>query len=125
MKTIQNSIIQELNKIQQEFIWKTRNPQIIHDTLRKNYENGGLKNVDIMYKVVSLQCSWIKRLYDNLQNWKVIPLHMITQKLRKKFLFHSKLDVNPKKSIISHNIIRKFSENGAATYWCHPISHLQ
>ena len=60
MKTIQNSIIQELNKIQQEFIWKTRNPQIIHDTLRKNYENGGLKNVDIMYKVVSLQCSWIK-----------------------------------------------------------------
>ena len=36
-----------------------------HSTLRKNYENGGLKNVDIMYNVVSLQCSWIKPLYDN------------------------------------------------------------
>ena len=55
MKTIPNSIIQELNKIQKEFIWKTRNPKIKHDTLCKNYENGGLKNVDIMYKVVNLQ----------------------------------------------------------------------
>ena len=55
MKTIPNSIIQELSKIQKEFIWKTRNPKIKHDTLCKNYENGGLKNVDIMYKVVNLQ----------------------------------------------------------------------
>ena len=65
VKTIPNSIIQELSKIQKEFKWKTCNPKIKHDTLCKNYENGGLKNVDIMYKVVSLQCSWIKRLYDN------------------------------------------------------------
>ena len=65
VKTIPNSIIQELNKIQKECIWKTCNPKIKYDTLCKNYENGGLKNVDIMYKVVSLQCSWIKRLYNN------------------------------------------------------------
>ena len=83
VKTIPNSIIQELDK--------TRNPKIKHDTLCKNYENGGLKNVDIMYKVVSLQCSWINQLYDNnSHNWKVIPLHMIIQK------FYSNLDVNPK-----------------------------
>ena len=88
VKTIPNSIIQELSKIQKEFIWKTRNPKIKHDTLCKNYENGGLKNVDIMYKVVSLQCSWIKRLYDNnSHNWKVIPLHMITQKVGESFYF--------------------------------------
>ena len=116
VKTIPNLIIQELNKIQKEFIWKTRNPKIKHDTLCKNYENGGLKNVDIMYKVVSLQCSWIKRLYDNnSHNWKIIPLHMITQKLGKKFLFHSNLDVNPKQ--INHfpqyyqEIFRKWSSN--------------
>ena len=48
-------------------------------------------------------------MYDNnLHNWEVISLHMITQKLGKKFLFCSNLDV----SIVSHNIIRKFSENG-------------
>ena len=45
-----------------------------------------VKNVDIMYKVVSLQCSCIKQLYkNNSLDWKVIPLHMITQKLGKKF----------------------------------------
>ena len=53
-KTIPKSIIQELNKIQKEFIWKTRNPKIKHDTLCKNYENGGLENADIMYKVAML-----------------------------------------------------------------------
>ena len=47
VKTIPNSIIQELSKIQKEFIWKTHNPNIKHDTLCKMYENAGLKNVDI------------------------------------------------------------------------------
>ena len=65
MKTIPNLIIQELTKTRKEFIWRTRNSKIKHDTLCENYENGGLKNFDIMYKVVSLQCSWIKPLYDN------------------------------------------------------------
>ena len=125
VKTIPNSIIQELNKIQNEFIWKTCNPKIKHDTLCKNFENGGLKNVDIMYKLVSLQCSWIKRLYDNSShNWKVIPLHMIIQKLGKKFLFYSNLGVIQNKSIIFHNI-RTFLESGAATYQCRPIFHQQ
>ena len=85
-------------------------------TLCKNCENGGLKNIDIMYKVVSLQCSWIKRLYDNKShNWKVIPFHTITQKLGEKFLFHSNLDVNPKQ--INHfpqyypDIFRKWNSN--------------
>ena len=32
-KTIPNSIIQGLSKIQKEFIWKTRNPKIKPDTL--------------------------------------------------------------------------------------------
>ena len=35
-----------------------------HKTLSKNYEYGGLKNVDIGNKVNSLQSSWVKRLYD-------------------------------------------------------------
>ena len=33
VKTIPNSIIQELNKVQKEFIWKTSNPKIKHDSL--------------------------------------------------------------------------------------------
>ena len=39
-----------------------------------DYENGELKSVDIFSKKISLQCSWIKRLYDgNFHLWKVIP----------------------------------------------------
>ena len=116
LKTIPNSIIQELSKTQKEFICKTCNPKIKHDTLCKNYENGSLKIIDIMYKVVSLQCSWIKRLYhNNLHIWKVIPLYMITQKLGKKFLLHSNLDVNPKEinclPQYYQEIFRKWSSN--------------
>ena len=36
---------------------KVWNPKIKDDTFCKNDKNGGLKNVDIMYKVVNLQCS--------------------------------------------------------------------
>ena len=69
-----------------------------------------------MCKVVSLDCSWIKRLYDNNSHyWKVIALYMITQKLGKKFLFHSNLVVSPRQ--IKHfsqsyqEIFRKWSSN--------------
>ena len=41
------------------------NSKIKQDTLCKDYENGGLKNVDIMFKIISLQYSWVKRLYHN------------------------------------------------------------
>ena len=32
-----------------------------HSTLCYENENGGLKNVDVFSKVVSMQCYWIKR----------------------------------------------------------------
>ena len=57
--------IQMLTKIQMEFIWKGKNSKIKNSTLCNDYEYGGLKNVDIFSKVVSLQCSWIKRLFNS------------------------------------------------------------
>ena len=71
-------------------------------TLCNDYEYDGLKNADIFQKVVSLQCSWIKRLFDNnFHQWKLIPLYLIRQYLGKKFEFHSNLEV-------SHSILCKF-----------------
>ena len=85
-----------------EFIWKGKNPKIKNSTLCNDYEYGGLKNVDIFSKVVSLQCSWIKRLFDNnFHQWKLIPLYLIRQYLGKNFKFHSNLEV-------SHSILCKF-----------------
>ena len=91
-----------LTKIQIQFIWKGKNPKIKNSTLCNEYEFGGLKNVDIFSKVVSLQCSWIKRLFDNnFHQWKLIPLYLIRQYLGKKFKFYSNLKV-------SHSILGRF-----------------
>ena len=65
---------------------------------------GGLKSVDIFSKVVSLQCSWIKILFDNkFHECKLIPLYLIRQYLGKKFKFHSNFEV-------SHSILCKFAK---------------
>ena len=72
---VPTEIINELNKIQKEFIWNGNNPKIKHSTLCNKYKNGGLKIVSILSKVISLQCSWIKQLCDNTSHpWKIIPL---------------------------------------------------
>ena len=85
-----------------EFIWKGKNPKIKNSTLCNDYEYGGLKNVDIFSKVVSLQCTWIKRLFDNnFHQWKLIPVYVFRKYLGKKFKFHSNLEK-------SHSILCKF-----------------
>ena len=63
--TVPKHIINELEKIQKAFLWKNSTPKIKHETLCNDYKAGGLKNVDIPNKIIALQCSWIRRLYDN------------------------------------------------------------
>ena len=66
-------------------------------TINNNYENGGLKNVNIAAKISSLQSSWIKRLfYENIHGWKILPLHIIHKSLGKTCVFHFNLKVNKK-----------------------------
>ena len=95
---IPTATINWLTKIQKELYGKGK----IRKSKCNDYENGGVKNVDIFSKVVSLQCSWIKRLFDNnFHQWKLIPLFVICQHLGKKIKFHSNLEV-------SHSILCKF-----------------
>ena len=35
-----------------------KNLKIKHSTISSSYEDGGLKDVDVFAKVISLQCSW-------------------------------------------------------------------
>ena len=56
-------------------------------------EDGGLKDVDVFTKVISLQCSWIRGLYDeNFHEWKIIPSYLIKTNFSKNFKFHSCLE---------------------------------
>ena len=42
--------------------------------------------MDILCKIISLQCSWIKQLYDNsLHPWKIIPSDLIDTYSEKYF----------------------------------------
>ena len=95
---VPHAIIDQLNKIQKDFIWNRKHPKIRHSTFCNTFENGGLKSVDIPNKLTSLQCSWIKRLYDTTTHcWKVIPTFLIKKRLEKNFIFHSNLSINPNK----------------------------
>ena len=68
-------------------------PKIRHETTCKDCKVGGLKNFDISYKIASLQslqCSWIRRLYNNnFHEWKLILLHLMTMSFGSNFKFHS------------------------------------
>ena len=88
--------------IQKSFIWQGEKAKIKHSTLCNGYEKGGLKNVDLRNKITSIQCSWVKRLFeDDFHDWKVIPLFLIGKHLGKNFKFHNNID-------ISNDILSKF-----------------
>ena len=99
---LHNNTIDLLHKIQKNFIWQGKKAKIKHSTLCNGYEKGGIKNVDLRNKITSMQCSWIKRLFeDNFHDWKVIPLFLIGKNLGKTFKFHNNAD-------ISNDILLKF-----------------
>ena len=52
------------DEMQKSFIWHDSSPKIKHETPRMEFKAGDLKSVDIHFKFVSLQCSWVKKLYD-------------------------------------------------------------
>ena len=78
--------------MQKAFIWNNLTPKMKHETLRNSFEEGGLKNVEINFKIPSLQFSWVKRLYgDKFHKWKLVPLHLIKSTFGINFKFHSSL----------------------------------
>ena len=108
-----------------EFIWQGKNPKIKNSALCNDYEYGGLRNVDIFSKVVSLQCSWIKRLFDNnFHQWKLIPLYLIRQYLVKNFIFHSDLEVIQFYASFL-NSIKRYSLDGANIFLHRLLCHEQ
>ena len=67
-----------------DFLWGKN--KIKHDTL---CNHGGLKSEDIFSKIVSLQCSWIRRLC----NENFCLLYLIEILFGKNFKFHPDLDL--------------------------------
>ena len=75
---LRNNTIDLTYKIQKNFLWQGKKAKIKPSTLCNVYENGGLKNVDFRNKILSIACSWVKRLFENdFHDWKVIPLLLV------------------------------------------------
>ena len=86
--SVPNNIVEELIKIQKNFIWNFTAPNITHSTTGMDCQNGGLKNFDVFFEIISLQCSWLRRLFDNsFHQWKVMPLSFINKNFGGHFKF--------------------------------------
>ena len=69
--------------------------KIKNETLCSDFKHYGLKNVNIQKKIISLQCSWVRRLHDNsFHEWKVILLKLIKKSFGSHVKFHSNLVFN-------------------------------
>ena len=85
LTNVPNNIAEELKIIQKNFLWNFIAPKIKHSTTRMDYQNGGLKNVDVFFFLMSFS--------DNsFHQWKVIPLFFINKTFGEHFKFHSNLD---------------------------------
>ena len=50
---IPNQIIDTLQQIQKDFLWNSFSPKVKHETICKEFQHGGLKNVNIILKIIS------------------------------------------------------------------------
>ena len=97
-----NNTVDLLHKIQKNFNWQGEKAKIKHGTLCNGYEIVGIKNVDLRNKMTSMQCSWVKRLFeDDFHDWKIKPLFLIGKHLGKTFKFHNNI-------VKSNGILSKF-----------------
>ena len=60
MSKVPNNLVRELQNTKKLFLQKTVNTKI-GEMLCKNYTDDGFKKMP--EKVISLQCSWVKRLF--------------------------------------------------------------
>ena len=89
---ISNEINTTIQRIQKNFPWTSIDGKIKCKTICNDFQNGGSEIVDISSKISSLQCSWVKKLYDqNSHDRKLIPLHFINNAFAENFIFHSSL----------------------------------
>ena len=103
-----NPTLEHIKAIKQSmfsFIWDNKPDKIKRDVLIKDYKLGGLKMLDIDMFINSLNCSWIKRIYDN-ENTSILKQFYqdILNKHGGDIIFKSKLDSAHIKHIFPKNI---------------------
>ena len=95
MQHVHDNAVNALQNLHKEFIWGGKQPKIKHCTLIWEYEEGGLKDVDIEATFSALKFLWIKILKDPTNHH---PLQVVACELLSTFggdkLFHSNLKLS-------------------------------
>ena len=105
----QKMLFLSLKKFKINFYGQIKKVKLNTQQLCNDYKNGGLKNVDIELKIISLKCSWIRSLYNEVDHdWKIIPLNYIQNTLGKNFTFHSNLSI-PNKTNNSTSLLQRYN----------------
>ena len=86
-----------MQALHKDFIWNGKKPKIKHTALISDYTHGGLKDIDIHCKLLSLKFFWIVRLPDksNFHPWKVIA-NEILGPVGECSIFHINLSLSSK-----------------------------
>ena len=85
-----------LKSLHREFIWNGKKAKIKHSSLIGGCRDGGLKDVDVDAKILSLKISWIRKLKDsNCHPWKVLANHLLSE-AGGETIFHANLSLSEK-----------------------------
>ena len=97
MKSLSQNVLDELQRLQREFLWQGKSAKIKHSTMIGSYEKGGLKDVDLESKFQSLQIIWVRKILDkaNFHPWMAI-VNTVSQDLGLN-IFHTNLLIVPEK----------------------------
>ena len=80
-----------LESLHKEFIWNGKKAKIKNSSLIEEYRDGGLKDVDIDGKILSLKILWVRQLKDsNFHPWKVLANHLLSP-VGGEAIFHTNL----------------------------------
>ena len=78
MAYVLKRVIQELERLQKICLCNSGTVKIKHSTLINEYEDGGLKNVDMEARLKATKLTWVCRLCDdNHHAWKIIPVNYL------------------------------------------------
>ena len=86
MISVRQKFCDTLKSLHREFIWNGKKTEIKHSSLI-----GGLNDIDIDAKVLSLKIPWVRQLKDsNFHPWKVLANHLLLP-VRDETIFHTNL----------------------------------
>ena len=98
MRSLPQDVMDELQRMQKEFLWQGKRAKIKHSMMIGSYEKGGLKDVDLESKFQSLRIIRVRKILDkaNFHPWMTIA-NTVLQDLGGVNIFHTNLLIAPEK----------------------------